>query len=84
MPSARSCWAKSRSAAGTDVDLHGTGRGFRRRAGGVLDLGRIRTAERVDGFLALDVGAARILASEAGTVAELLAREGDEVEPASR
>ena len=42
--------------------------------------GEYARRERVDGFLALDVGAARILASEAGTVAELLAREGDEVE----
>jgi membrane fusion protein len=42
--------------------------------------GEYARRERVDGFLALDVGAARILASEAGTVAELLAKEGDEVE----
>ena len=42
--------------------------------------GEYARRERVDGFLALDVGAARILAPEAGTVAELLAREGDEVE----
>jgi membrane fusion protein len=42
--------------------------------------GEYARRERVDGFLALDVGAARILASEAGIVAELLAREGDEVE----
>jgi len=42
--------------------------------------GEYSRRERVDGFLALDVGAARILAPEAGTVAELLAKEGDEVE----
>jgi membrane fusion protein len=42
--------------------------------------GEYARRERVDGFLALDVGAARILAPEAGTVAELLAKEGDEVE----
>jgi membrane fusion protein len=42
--------------------------------------GEYSRRERVDGFLALDVGAARILAPEAGTVAELLAREGDEVD----
>jgi membrane fusion protein len=42
--------------------------------------GEYARRERVDGFLALDVGAARLLAPEAGTVAELLAREGDEVE----
>jgi membrane fusion protein len=42
--------------------------------------GEYARRERVDGFLALDVGAARILAPEPGTVAELLAREGDEVE----
>jgi membrane fusion protein len=42
--------------------------------------GEYARRERVDGFLALDTGAARILAPEAGTVAELLAKEGDEVE----
>jgi len=42
--------------------------------------GEYARRERVDGFLALDAGAARIIASEAGTVAELLAKEGDEVE----
>jgi membrane fusion protein len=42
--------------------------------------GEYARRERVDGFLALDVGAARILAPEPGTIAELLAREGDEVE----
>jgi membrane fusion protein len=42
--------------------------------------GEYSRRERVDGFLALDIGAARILAPEAGTIAELLAKEGDEVE----
>jgi membrane fusion protein len=42
--------------------------------------GEYSRRERVDGFLALDVGAARILAPEAGTIAELLAKEGDEVD----
>ena len=42
--------------------------------------GEYARRERVDGFLALDSGAARILAPEPGTVAELLANEGDEVE----
>jgi len=42
--------------------------------------GEYSRRERVEGFLALDIGAARILAPEAGIVAELLAKEGDEVE----
>lgn len=42
--------------------------------------GEYARRERVDGFLALDSGAARILAPEPGIVAELLAREGEEVE----
>jgi membrane fusion protein len=42
--------------------------------------GEYARRERVDGFLALDAGAARILAPEPGIVAELLAREGEEVE----
>jgi membrane fusion protein len=42
--------------------------------------GEYARRERVDGFLALDAGAARILAPEPGIVAELLAREGDEVQ----
>lgn len=42
--------------------------------------GEYARRERVDGFLALDAGAARILASEAGTIADLLAKEGDEVD----
>jgi membrane fusion protein len=42
--------------------------------------GEYARRERVDGFLALDSGAARLLAPEAGVVAELLAKEGDEVQ----
>lgn len=42
--------------------------------------GEYARRERVDGFLALDSGAARLLAPESGLVAELLAKEGDEVE----
>jgi membrane fusion protein len=42
-------------------------------------LGESTRRERVDGFLALDAGAARLLAPETGTLAELMVREGDEV-----
>jgi membrane fusion protein len=42
--------------------------------------GEYARRERVDGFLALDSGAARLLAPEAGIVAEILAKEGDEVQ----
>jgi membrane fusion protein len=42
--------------------------------------GEYTRRERVEGFIALDSGAARLLAPEAGTVAELLVREGDEVD----
>ena len=42
-------------------------------------LGEATRRERVDGFLALDAGAARLLAPEAGIIAELMVREGDEV-----
>jgi membrane fusion protein len=42
--------------------------------------GEYARRERVDGFLALDSGAARLLAPESGLVAELLAKEGDEVQ----
>jgi membrane fusion protein len=41
--------------------------------------GEYARRERVDGFLALDAGAARLLAPGAGTVIEILAREGEEV-----
>lgn len=42
--------------------------------------GEYTRRERVEGFIAVDAGAARLLAPEGGTVVELLAREGDEVE----
>ena len=42
--------------------------------------GEYTRRERVEGFLALDAGAARVLAPEAGVVAELLVKEGEEVE----
>lgn len=41
--------------------------------------GEYARRERVEGYLALDAGAARILIPEAGTLAELLVREGEEV-----
>lgn len=41
--------------------------------------GEYTRRERVEGFLALDAGAARVLAPAAGVVAELLVKEGDEV-----
>jgi membrane fusion protein len=43
-------------------------------------LGEYTRRERVEGFLALDAGAARIQAPEIGTVADLMVKEGDEVE----
>jgi membrane fusion protein len=42
--------------------------------------GEYARRERVDGFLALDSGAARLLAPGAGTITEILAKEGDEVQ----
>jgi membrane fusion protein len=42
-------------------------------------LGESTRRERVDGFLALDTGVARLLAPEAGVLAELMVREGEEV-----
>ncbi|QJR15101.1 HlyD family efflux transporter periplasmic adaptor subunit [Usitatibacter palustris] len=39
--------------------------------------GQYQRRERVDGFLALDQGAARVLISDAGRVNELLIKEGD-------
>ena len=41
--------------------------------------GEYARRERVDGFLALDSGAARLLAPQAGTITEFLAKEGEEV-----
>lgn len=42
--------------------------------------GEYSRRERVDGFLALDSGAARLLAPGAGTITDILAKEGDEVQ----
>lgn len=42
--------------------------------------GEYARRERVDGFLALDSGAARLLAPGAGTITEIFAKEGDEVQ----
>ncbi len=42
--------------------------------------GEYARRERVDGFLALDSGAARLLAPQAGTITEILAKEGEEVQ----
>ncbi len=44
---------------------------------GFLFWGEYTRRERVEGFLALDEGAAQILAPEAGTLVELMVREGD-------
>jgi membrane fusion protein len=41
--------------------------------------GQYTRRERVEGYLALDTGAARVLISDAGRVTELLVKEGDEV-----
>lgn len=41
--------------------------------------GEYARRERVEGFLALDAGAARLLAPAAGSIAELMVAEGDEV-----
>ena len=46
---------------------------------GFMFWGEYTRRERVEGFLALDAGAARILAPEAGSLVELMVREGDEV-----
>jgi membrane fusion protein len=42
--------------------------------------GQYTRRERVEGYLALDTGAARVLISDAGRVTELLVKEGDEVQ----
>jgi membrane fusion protein len=42
-------------------------------------IGESTRRERVDGFLALDSGAARLIAPEAGILADLVVREGDEI-----
>ena len=41
--------------------------------------GQYQRRERVEGYLALDTGAARVLIPDGGRVAELMVREGDEV-----
>ena len=41
--------------------------------------GQYTRRERVEGYLALDTGAARVLIPDAGRVAELLVKEGDDV-----
>ena len=41
--------------------------------------GQYTRRERVEGYLALDTGAARVLVPDAGRIAELLVKEGDEV-----
>ena len=47
---------------------------------GVAIWGEYTRRERVEGSLALDVGAARVLIPDAGRVSELLIKEGDEVQ----
>ena len=41
--------------------------------------GQYTRRERVEGYLALDTGAARVLVSDGGRITELLVKEGDEV-----
>src|SRR5690349_13038149 len=41
--------------------------------------GQYTRRERVEGYIALDTGAARVLIPDAGRVTELLIKEGDEV-----
>src|SRR5688500_14159407 len=41
--------------------------------------GQYTRRERVEGYLALDTGAARVMTPDAGRVTDLLVREGDEV-----
>src|SRR5688500_19284337 len=41
--------------------------------------GQYQRRERVEGYLALDTGAARVLAPDSGRVTDLVVREGDEV-----
>lgn len=51
---------------------------------GVAVWGEYTRRERVEGHLALDVGAARVLIPDAGRVSELLIKEGDEVKAGDR
>lgn len=60
---------------------------FTALAGGVALLlvavavwGEYTRRERVDGYLALDTGAARVMSPDAGRITELLVKEGDEVQ----
>ena len=46
---------------------------------GVAIWGQYTRRERVEGYLALDTGAARVLVPDSGRVTELLVHEGDEV-----
>jgi membrane fusion protein len=41
--------------------------------------GQYQRRERVEGYLALDTGAARVLIPDSGRVTELMVKEGDEV-----
>src|SRR6476619_5800176 len=45
----------------------------------VAGWGQYTRRERVEGYLALDTGAARVQSPDAGRIAELLVKEGDEV-----
>lgn len=46
---------------------------------GVAVWGQYQRRERVEGYLALDTGAARVLIPDAGRVTDLMVKEGDEV-----
>ena len=46
---------------------------------GVAIWGQYTRRERVEGYLALDTGAARVLVSDSGRITDLLVKEGDEV-----
>src|SRR5258705_12438892 len=43
--------------------------------------GQYTRRERVEGYLALDTGAARVLVPDSGRLTDLLVKEGDEVKP---
>src|SRR5437868_1085630 len=45
--------------------------------------GEYTRRERVDGYVALDTGAARVMTPDAGRITELLVKEGDEVQAGS-
>ena len=46
---------------------------------GVAVWGQYQRRERVEGYLALDTGAARVLTPDSGRITDLLVKEGDEV-----